>query len=461
MLEDERSKAAHEITVVKDQMEYEVAKAEQEINSLKDKLENEKSKALEEISNLKSILEADKVKAVDELKAMLEEERSKANQEVDLLKDKLENLEDERTKALSFMSSSIEKKNDLAEKEQALKEARIQMGKLRQQLTDEEEKKNKSIHLLRGAKQRIMLLEEQLKSRTDEKAQASLLQSRLELELAEKNRQIEDLSAQMTQFSDWEAQKADLIREQSNIKKRLNDMENKEGTYELTKKENERLGSDLSHANSTLSQLESELKDWPLKIREYESKVDNLEAELLMSRKLFESKSIENDTLKIKVSELEARVYSSLEEVKTYNDDLEVLKQEVNRYRQESSERLQGIRSAEKDHKEAEKLSNERIRSLEIQVTQLKTDLKAMDELKPQIDSLVTERDYLVKRVQSEQKRALDLESEVTLLKADFHKNADDKDSLLQDLKMRQVQLQNINRVIFLPSFGQLRAIGN
>ncbi|KAJ1555694.1 hypothetical protein HK405_014478, partial [Cladochytrium tenue] len=181
---------------------------------------------------------------------------------------------------------------------------------------------------------------------------------------------------------------------------------------------------------------------------EFEQRISNLDAELETSKRLFESKSIEADALKLKLSDLERAMYETEVSVGAHVGDLESLRREVDRLRRElaSATHTVAMRDAtladtSRQLKDANEtlVSNEReATSLAEEVTALKTRMAEIDE------QLKAEREKLqLDEVAWRQRVAVaEREKEITSGKLL------EKDQRFEESRLREAQLAKINKAL-------------
>ena len=201
-----------------------------------------------------------------------------------------------------------ETKKSLVEKENEVGQLRIQLGKLRQQLLNEEEKKSKSIQLLKNAKIKIQNLESQISFKENTISQQSSKISQFSYEISSKDLELAQLMSQLIQI---EKVKKTSIQDSGG---RVDSQ-----GFQSLKRDLEKISLEAESVKSINLKLKQEISNWTLETENYKIKLDNLEGDLEISRNLFQNKSSENETLKLKISKLEVESFNMMEKGKMEN----------------------------------------------------------------------------------------------------------------------------------------------
>lgn len=205
------------------------------------------------------------------------------------------------------------------DKDKALNDIQTQLVIFKEKLVAEEEKKSKSVNLLRHSKTKIMKLEsdlknamEQLKGSNSLAAQfETLLQQNLahsenvqKLQNAAKQSEIiiQNLRANLEEEKERHFQAFSHVNEIEAINIGL------EVKYEEDMKKNIIELESLRNENKS---LQVQFQEWNSRIHGHDSSLDALEQDLEVSKRLFQTKSIENDSLKMRISELEGKLYEA------------------------------------------------------------------------------------------------------------------------------------------------------
>ncbi|KAJ3259577.1 hypothetical protein HK103_002131 [Boothiomyces macroporosus] len=309
------------------------------------------------------------------------------NEEMDSLKGEVQKLEDEKR--------SLDKQ---------LSESRKELEETQKKLTLEEEKKTKSIQLLRNSKNRILKLENEVQTKSDE---AKKLQDELEsklkiLEMKEKSLKEKEiqLSGLLLQKEEQENRlqkmhalnlemdslKKELLQEQKKAVTTETEMAKKieeiKQEYELKIQQHSEshVGNEEGLKNE-IKQLKGEIEQLQSNLTAADNRIENIDSELATSKSLFEMKCIENDNLKLSISEMEVKYFESSQEQLKLTEEYSVLKNAVN-LGQKKIEEIQNqlqAKQAELDH--SIKLKNDA-------ESEMKKVIQQKDEAKSKLENL-------------------------------------------------------------------------
>lgn len=262
-------------------------------------------------------------------------------------------------------------KSLLADKESIFSEMSSQMAKVKHQLSEEEEKKTKSIQLLRNSKNKILKLESELRALNE---QLTVLRDKNELlQNMELNVKLSEASIEKLQIALADEQKITQLS-----KDRLNEMES---TVAFLNHRIQELSSctqvEFEELKRENTNFKLQLDDWPLRIKELYLTLEILENDLETSKRLFQTKSIETDHLKLRVSELEGKMYENSLDV---------------------SQQLSELNSSQREYQKLKRIlenRDEELVTLRKQANEIKANaalrIDHYEVLKTQYDSLISE----------------------------------------------------------------------
>ncbi|KAJ3216345.1 hypothetical protein HDU67_009609 [Dinochytrium kinnereticum] len=282
-----------------------------------------------------------------------------------------------------------------------LQSERDNITAVRKQLAEEEEKKNKSIQLLRSSKARILKLEEALKVREGEAGQIALELSQVRASTA----------------------------------------------------------SELSEVKASASQLAAELAEyrdsagaqlamWQQKIAELEHRSSELEAELETSRRLFEVRSAELDSLKLKCSEMERSAYETEQTAAAHSEEAGFLRREVDRLRREAVEKSKDVRSRDDEIRELLRRREEITQDLDAKTAELAKERADMVSLTANLSALEAQHDEWNRRIIDTEERNEALEETLKKALLDKVQEIEAKEKILEELKARENHLLKINKAL-------------
>ncbi|KAJ3163528.1 hypothetical protein HDU86_000109 [Geranomyces michiganensis] len=342
-----------------------------------------------------------------------------------------------------------------------------EIGSIRTQLREEEEKKAKSIQLLRQSKARILKLEADSKLKDEAVAklhdELKALQEvrekdarEKEQQLASVTRQIEDMQVRLRRQQeaggDLERQRHEFSLEKQKIQHHLEELEHAEQSVRAERdsawEELEASHSELDGLRSLLEAREAQIAGEAGRWADVEDRLANMEVELDTSKRLFQTKSTENDQLRLRVSELEGQVYETTQAAAQAEGDVEQLRRDARDARREVAEKLKDLQRVEQ---EMAALSQERDKTA-----------KTLDELRAQLEKAAAERGDLSRKVdeasQRDNERAAriaELVMTIETLEADRDSAKKDKelavfsrDKILEDMRIRESQLKNLNKTL-------------
>ncbi|KAJ3324951.1 hypothetical protein HDV06_005539 [Boothiomyces sp. JEL0866] len=376
------------------------------------------------------------------------------NESVDALQDKVKELEEERL--------------SLTEK---LGTCQNELGETQKRLALEEEKKTKSIQLLRNSKNRILKLENELQTKVDE---AKKLQEELESKvkvldgkeklLKEKEFQISGLLLQKEEQENRLQKMHALNLEIDTLKKDLSLEQKKSISTEeaMTKKLEElkiehelklqqytdsQLGNEQGMKNEIIH-LKGEIEQLQINLLAADNRIENIDAELSTSKSLFEMKCIENDNLKLSISEMEVKYFECSQDQLKMTEEYSVMKNAVNL----GEKRVEEIQR--QLHQKQKELEN----ALKIQI-EAESELKKLNLQKNDTEAKLLELEKLNHENQKEDQELMqhsalltvkirDLEEKLNILSKEKVAWTMEKDNLLSDFRMREFQLKNLNKTL-------------
>ncbi|KAI8586219.1 hypothetical protein BDZ88DRAFT_509945 [Geranomyces variabilis] len=358
-------------------------------------------------------------------------------------------------------------KQAIHERDSHTADLETEIASIRTQLREEEEKKAKSIQLLRQSKARILKLEADSKLKDEAAAKLSdelkTLQEAREKEAREKEqqlasvtRQIEDMQVRLRRQQeaggDLERQRHEFSLEKQRIQHHLEELEHAEQSVRAERdaawEELEASHSELDGLRSLLEAREAQIAGEAGRWVDVEDRIANMEVELDTSKRLFQTKSTENDQLRLRVSELEGQVYEATQAAAQSEGDVDQLRRDAREARREVAEKLKDIQRVEKE-----------IAAL----TQERADTAAqLDELRAQHEKAAAEHIELLRKLDAVSERDNERAARIAELVQTIEKLEADRDSvkkdgelavfsrdkILEDMRVRESQLKNLNKTL-------------
>ncbi|KAJ3020071.1 hypothetical protein HKX48_001377 [Thoreauomyces humboldtii] len=396
------------------------------------------------------------------------EQLEKDMKSLTIVRRQLELVRTETEQRLRVLEESLAlAKQSIHERDSAAHDLEAELASTRFQLRDEEEKKVKSIQLLRQSKARILKLEAESKGK-DELLGKVHEELRLaceardhdvkekEAQLSNVTRQIEDMQTRMRRqqeaAGDLERQRQEFAAEKGKIHARLEELENLESRVRAERdnawEELEMKHGELESARSMLEAREAQLAGEVGRWTGVEDRMGNIEHELETSKKLFQSKSTENDQLRLRVSELEAQVYDATQASGRFEGDLDTYKREAREARKSLADRTEDVKRLENEIQKAREdvhAAEEHARGLELLEREAQ-DLRAqLAKHNQEVSLQEVERERRVAELNAQ----LDsLNAEKASIQKDTEEALFNRDKLLEDMRIREGQLKNLNKTL-------------
>ncbi|KAJ3331550.1 hypothetical protein HDU76_002866 [Blyttiomyces sp. JEL0837] len=419
----------------------------------------ENARLQEEVSNTTASLH-DSLRQVAEVNSQLEGLRM-------TVKSLEEAVTSAQGKADSAEGALALTKQTLHERDEMLRERESMLSAAKKAYAEEEEKKNKSIQLLRSSKARILKLEETVKSKEGELAavQAELAEVRAnavagvkerEAQMASLTRQVEDMSLRLRKQKE-EVLEAERRKNEREVEADTHSVRVQELTNQVAKLKAERdslMEEDLKRAaeiqssRSVLAQQASQLKIWPSRVSDLENRVVQLEGELETSKRLFENKSIEAETLMLRLSELERAVYESEQSAGSNASDVDSLTRDLMVLKRENSEMAKELKKRDVELKDSRKDRTEALELMERRRIETEKDKAELEAIKKTVIELETRDDIWRKKIDDYEAKAAEIESHWLKNEVDLKAKLDEKDKVLEDVKARESQLQKLNKAL-------------
>ncbi|KAJ3196390.1 hypothetical protein HK101_009101 [Irineochytrium annulatum] len=337
---------------------------------------------------------------------------------------------------------------------------------VKKQLTEEEEKKSKSIQLLRNSKARILKLEEMVKAKEAENGQlkgelsevrASAVQGvkERETQMASLTRQVEDMNIRLKR------QHQDLVVEGDRRRQRDLEVESLQITVrDLTVtvdklraenkflKEDEQDRKKASETSRTLlEQQSSQLNAWTAQLAELEHRNADLETELDTSQRLFESRSSEHEALKLRCSELERMVYESEQTAVSHTGEVDQLRRDVEKLRADMLERNRDLKKRDQDVKQALKERSEALETAEQRSLDIEREKAELEKVKRLLAALEATNEEWEGKLKVAEDRLREQETAMRTLLEDGRVQVEEKEKVLEDMRVREAHLQKMNKV--------------
>ena len=170
--------------------------------------------------------------------------------------------------------------------------------------------------------------------------------------------------------------------------------------------------TEYSSSLSTIASQNEIIQSEPLRLKDLEDRIQNLDQDLETSKRLFEVKSIEHDQFKLKISELESKIFDAEETGNRKQDDVEALKREYKEAKRELNNRNSDFKKLELEiaqvRKEAAFISEE----AELKISNVEKELGLMVELEQEKNKLEEKLGTLNELVKIEKVFVINIESE-------------------------------------------------
>ena len=420
--------------------------------------------AIEEIESKVLILQEEK-KSLEETVAQQKKEILNIKQQLEVAQRSIASHNNAESKASADVLSTMKAQEaeleklraELAVKSTALVEMECELSKAQQLARDEEGKKSKSIQLLRNSKTRILKLESDIKAKTEA---TEVVKADYELKLQEKDlhsaglvRQIEglqmDIKKMRQQESELDGRIKELSDERDQFEKRILDIRETE-----RKARDEALGADervravrveLDACKEAYAKVEAEMKMWNLQVQENEGRIEVLDAELETSKRLFQSKSIENDQMKLRISELEASVFDANQESAKYKDDLDILKRDTINGQKSATELQKEVKRLEKELKVVNNANTQALQESAARVSELQAQLKEYERLKKKLHDIEAKEFQATENMTQFETRIKELQEDLDEITKSRDQLSTEMESSANNWKMRETQLRNLN----------------
>ncbi|TPX49273.1 hypothetical protein SeMB42_g02658 [Synchytrium endobioticum] len=365
------------------------------------------------------------------------------------------------TEALALAKQEIHNRDEtLAEHAQSLRV-------MRQALAEEEEKKNKSIQLLRNSKQRIIKLETEAKERETEldtvKSNLNEIQSQREKETKEKEtqmanltRQVEDMSSRRRRdeesLREMDKKRREAIAETERLSTRVAELANVEA---MLRREKEALADQLKVRNaeyeSTLTLLEetsARLTLLETTAREIDDKSTIYEAELETSRRLFQTKSVECDAMRLKISELEAKIYDATQTAGRATDEVDSLRKELSNARKENIALGSQLKAFEEEISETRRIKASADRDVESFRNEVRLARGEIEGLRDRVKKLEGKEETWKNAVHVQEAKVTELLQSLADIEKKLQLTLAEREKIVEDSRMRESQLRNVNKAL-------------
>ncbi|KAL5036286.1 hypothetical protein BDV3_004990 [Batrachochytrium dendrobatidis] len=407
-------------------------------------------------------------KSIDSLQNQIAEKDSSIQnltEQLSLINQRFVESEKKASQLESIEAKLAESLTNIIHKNTQLEAIQEQLAQCRKSLKEEEEKKSKSIQLLRNSKTRILKLESDLKAEA-EKVQAALQKvtdahSQREQELQEKetqksalSRQIEDLEARLRQqheqLGEVDSVHQVLADERSNFERQMSRLKLAEShAKDETSKADERVRAvraEMDALRDSYSQLEQDLQAWTMQSQDYETNIENLNAELETSRRLFQTKSIENDQMKIRISELETNLFDSSQMSLKTREDYQQMQRDAKDAQREVSERTKEIRRLEQSIVEIKSNFSAAIEAADQRTLTFHEKLKEYESIKSLLEEAMRRESDITSELNQSNLKLAECRGELEALEAAQKQLTADREVELAAWKMKEVQFKNLNK---------------
>jgi DNA repair exonuclease SbcCD ATPase subunit len=160
-------------------------------------------------------------------------------------------------------------------------------------------------------------------------------------------------------------------------------------------------------SKALLDMQASQLSIWPDRVAELERKNANLDDELETSKRLFETKSIEAESLKLRLSELERSIYETEQAAGAQAGDLDAYRRDVAQLRKELSERSRDLRKRDMEIKDAMKERAEALEALEKRGLDMEKEKSQVAELIQKLNRFEEKEDEWTSKFKQAEVRSL------------------------------------------------------
>ncbi|TPX37679.1 hypothetical protein SmJEL517_g00714 [Synchytrium microbalum] len=415
-------------------------------------------------------------------KTSLEAERDAAKQELAQTSTSIKSLEasyqstaDQHKSSLTEMETRLREvtealalaKREIHTRDESLAEQGQTMAVVRQALAEEEEKKNKSIQLLRNSKQRIIKLETDVKDRETEleavKSNMNDILSQREKETKEREtqmahmtRQVEDMSGRLKRqeesLREMDKKRREATTETERLSTRVAELASLEGMLRREKEAlNDQLrvrGAELESAQTALEETTGRLSLLETTAREIDDKSTVYESELETSRRLFQTKSVECDAMRLKISELEAKIYDATQISGRATDEVDNLRRELSSARRDNGALASQLKAFEEEVAEARRVKV----ACDRDVSTFKNEVRlARDEIegwRDRVKDLEAKDETWKAAVQEHEAKTRELGKTLSDIEKRHQVELAERDKVAEDVRMRESQLRNVNKAL-------------
>ncbi|CAI2190613.1 2772_t:CDS:10, partial [Funneliformis geosporum] len=316
--------------------------------------------------------------------------------------DALEKLSDVESRLKSLTQRERDVQESLTEAKSTIQKRDNEIEDLKKQQLEEEDKRNKSLGLLKKTQQKINILEKEKKDLSDEVER--LIEA---ARIAEQNAS-SNLKQEITRFNKELTTKSTQITQLETLNEKLTT--EKEKLFDQLQVRQ----AEFESSQSLLENLKHRSAELTHQLKEFEERSLTLEEELTSLKRLYKNKSRENETLHIKVEELDKE---AMEKVGS-------LRKQVETYRR-------GKEKAELDLIEVKRTINSQIQDMANQLT-------AKDQATKRLENQLEEKDNSIKSIQQEnhslKQGILDIEVKMSNLSSKVS-NADEKSANYRELE--------------------------
>ncbi|KAI9207075.1 uncharacterized protein BJ171DRAFT_495580 [Polychytrium aggregatum] len=392
---------------------------------------------------------------------------TESQDQVTVLQESLEQRASEKQEFVHRVNSAEESlalaKQTIHQRDETIGQLTAELGELRTQYEQTEEKKIKVVQLLRSSKNRIIKLEADVKLKEDE---AAKLQERIaemqalherdlrerEGQMATVTRQLEDMHMRLRGHeatdAENESKKAELASVADQLRGRITELEASLRDQVSVAQSLRAQQANLTTSQAIVEAQADQLRQWSARMREMEERLATLDDELDTSKKLFQKKSIENDGLKVKLSELETEVYNANQATKVSKDERETLKREQRDLKSELNSRENELKKLDDDLKTETLKSTERIVELEEKMAELEESNRHLSDTIASLQEAKLNDGVWQAQIEQERQKSGLLEEKILALEEELRSIAASHEDTVSELRMREGQLKNLNKAL-------------
>ncbi|KAJ3070555.1 hypothetical protein HDU98_006464 [Podochytrium sp. JEL0797] len=340
-----------------------------------------------------------------------------------------------------------------------------ELARVKAKLSEEEEKKNKSIQLLRNMKAKILKLEDMRQAKdvefaavnaelTELRASATAGTAERDAKVLALTKQVDDMGAVIRKQSDelgqlqkfQEAKNGEIGQHESKMKALKAICDSAVAERDALRVSEVDMKEEVESMRLTLQMKSAQVIELDEHVKDMEYRASMLDDELMTSKRLFESKSVDFEALLVQMSEIEKQFYETEMSVGNNSEEVEQLRREIIQLRREVAGHSKVVREKEgevnrtrqeREISESLRAKSERLSdSLTIDVERLKAKMVEYESKEEEWKAAINQLELVMSSKELELKSLTD----------DLDKKLEAKDKIVEECKTRENQLLKLNK---------------